>query len=52
MQGSVLNVGAFQGLILGDDGVRYTFTYAEWRDSNVPLQIGTGSSSKFVALMP
>ena len=40
MQGSVLNVGAFQGLILGDDGVRYTFTYAEWRDSNVPLQIG------------
>ncbi len=41
MQGSVLNVGADTSLILGDDGVRYTFVSAEWRDSNVPPDVGT-----------
>ena len=31
-QGQVLGVSADGGLILGDDGVRYTFTSGDWRD--------------------
>ena len=41
MQGSVLNVGADTSLILGDDGIRYTFVSAEWLDSNAPPKVGT-----------
>lgn len=37
MQGTVLSVGApnVQGVILGDDGVRYTYTLAGWRTAGV-----------------
>lgn len=34
MQGVILSAGSAQGLILGDDGVRYTFTPLGWQDSS------------------
>ena len=40
MQGVVLSVRTAQSLILGDDGVRYTFTPDEWQNSNIGPQVG------------
>ena len=40
MQGNILSAGSAQGIILGDDGVRYTFTPAGWRDPNISPQVG------------
>ena len=40
MQGTVLAAGTAQGLILGDDGERYTFTPLSWRACNVSPQVG------------
>ena len=39
MQGVVLSVGS-QSLILGDDGVRYTFTQYEWRNDDRDPELG------------
>ena len=40
MQGRVLSAGQAQGIILGDDGVRYTFTTLGWRDASVQPTVG------------
>ena len=40
MLGVILSVGSAQGLILGDDGVRYTFTPLGWSDDSVSPQSG------------
>ena len=40
MQGSVLSTGQTNCLVLGDDGVRYTFASQEWRGTSPP-QVGT-----------
>ena len=40
MQGVILSAGTAQGLILGDDGERYTFTPLGWRDNSVSPQAG------------
>ena len=40
MQGVILSTGRAQGLILGDDGVRYTFTPLGWRASSVSPEVG------------
>ena len=42
MQGQILSVAVTsnQGLILGDDGRRYTFTPRNWRDSSVKAMTG------------
>ena len=42
MQGSILSftVQDGQGLISGDDGIRYTFTGAEWRENAPPYPGG------------
>ena len=40
MQGSVLSARGESNLILGDDGVRYTFTSDEWRGDTAP-EVGT-----------
>ena len=40
MQGSVLSTGHTNCLVLGDDGVRYTFASQEWRGTSPP-QVGT-----------
>ena len=40
MQGVILSTGRAQGLILGDDGVRYTFTPLGWRDNSVSPEAG------------
>ena len=39
MQGSVLSTGQTNCLVLGDDGVRYTFASQEWRGTSPP-QVG------------
>ena len=40
MQGSILSftVQTGEGLISGDDGQRYTFTGAEWREASPPIR--------------
>ena len=38
MQGVILNAGDAQGLILGDDGVRYTFAQEEWQSNGAAPQ--------------
>ena len=40
MQGVILSAGTAQGLILGDDGVRYTFTPLGWQDEGASPQPG------------
>lgn len=37
MQGTILSIASqsSQGLILGDDGIQYTYTYLGWRDTTV-----------------
>ena len=40
MQGVVLSVTTARSLILGDDGVRYTFTADEWQNSGIEPQVG------------
>ena len=40
MQGVILSAGTAQGLILGDDGARYTFTPLGWRDDGASPQPG------------
>ena len=40
MQGVILNAGSAQTLILGDDGVRYTFTQNEWRNDDLDPEFG------------
>ncbi len=42
MQGSILSAAmtSNQGVILGDDGVRYTFTPAGWQDSSTKAVVG------------
>ena len=48
MKGQILSftIQDGQGLISGDDGVRYTFAGSEWRESGMPLQ---GESVDFEA---
>ena len=41
MQGVILSEGGTRPLILGDDGVRYTFTLEEWRSDNLEPVAGT-----------
>ena len=41
MRGVILSAGEPQGLIIGDDGRRYTFTSSEWRDEDVNPGVGT-----------
>ncbi len=45
MQGRILSAGKAQGIVLGDDGVRYTFTPLVWQDSSV--QPATGMRVEF-----
>ena len=40
MKGVILSAGTAQGLILGDDEVRYTFTPLGWRDKGTPPAVG------------
>ena len=40
MQGTILSTGRAQGIILADDGVRYSFTPAGWRDPGVVPEVG------------
>ena len=40
MQGVILSAGRARSLILGDDGVRYTFTLEEWRSDDVEPEVG------------
>ena len=40
MQGSVLNAESGRYLILGDDGVRYTFALSEWRAGDIAPEVG------------
>ena len=42
MQGSILSaaMSSNQGVILGEDGVRYTFTPAGWLDSSTKAEVG------------
>ncbi len=40
MQGVILNVRSAQGLILGNDGVRYTFTHDEWQNDDLAPELG------------
>ena len=39
-QGTVLSSGRAQGIILGDDGVRYTFTPLGWQDQSAAPVVG------------
>ena len=40
MRGVILSAGTAQGIIIGDDGRRYTFTLTEWRDEDVNPGVG------------
>ncbi len=40
MQGILLSAGGSQGIVLGDDGVRYAFTPLGWRDASVQPAVG------------
>ena len=40
MQGVILNAGRSRYLILGDDGVRYTFTQGEWQGGDLEPEVG------------
>ena len=40
MQGVILSVGRAQSLILGDDGLRYTFTPLDWQNQNITPEVG------------
>ena len=40
MQGVILNAGRERTLVLGDDGVRYTFPLEEWRDDDLEPAVG------------
>lgn len=40
MQGVILSAGTAQGIILGDDGVRYTFTPLGWRHDAIRPEAG------------
>ena len=40
MQGVILSVGTAQGIILGDDGARYTFTPLGWRNAEIRPEPG------------
>ena len=40
MQGVIVSAGSAQGLILGDDGARYTFTPLGWSDSSAGPAVG------------
>ena len=40
MQGVILSAGRARSLILGDDGVRYTFTLEEWRSDDLEPEVG------------
>ena len=41
MRGVILSAGEPQGLIIGDDGRRYTFASSEWRDEDMNPGVGT-----------
>lgn len=40
MRGVILSAGSAQGLVLGDDGVRYTFISSSWQDSTLKARPG------------
>ena len=40
MQGVILSVGRAQSLILGDDGLRYTFTPLDWQNDDISPAFG------------
>ena len=40
MQGQILTMGGGRSLILGDDGVRYTFAQQEWQNDDVEAAVG------------
>ena len=40
MQGQILTMGSGRNLILGDDGVRYTFAQQEWQNGDIEAVVG------------
>ena len=40
MQGYILTMGSERSLILGDDGVRYTFASLEWQNDDMKPEVG------------